>query len=157
MDAPALAPEIDTSSWLNTDGLTLADLRGRIVVLEAFQMLCPACVEHALPQAQRVSRSYSTKDVQVVGLHTVFENHDAMGRDALAEFVSEHRYTFPIGIDRHDDPSHRRPATMRTYMLQGTPSTVLLDRQGRIRASTFGRLEDLSLGTAIGRLLAGRA
>jgi hypothetical protein len=155
VDVPALAPELDISAWLNTDGLALADLRGVIVVLEAFQMLCPACVDHALPQAQRVSRAYPSDDVQVVGLHTVFEDHDAMGPDALGAFVSERRYTFPIGIDRHE-PTDRIPVTMRAYALQGTPSTVLLDRQGRIRSSSLGTLDDLALGTAIGRLLAER-
>ena len=45
---------------------------------------------------------------------------------------------------------------MRRYALQGTPSQILLDRQGRIRSSTFGTEDDLTLGTRIGRLLAER-
>ena len=118
-------------------------------------MLCPACVTHSLPQAQRVRRAYSSDDVAVVGLHTVFEHHDVMGPDALRTFLSEFRITFPVGIDRHD-PGDRIPATMREYALQGTPSTILVDRDGRGRSSSFGTLEDLALGTAIGRLLAER-
>jgi peroxiredoxin len=154
MDVPAAAPDLDVALWLNSDGVALADLQGRVVVLEAFQMLCPACVNHSLPQATRLQRTYSNDDLVVVGLHTVFEHHDVMGSDALATFVAEFRYTFPIGVDRHDNPSDRIPATMRAYALQGTPSTVLIDRNGRIRSSALGAIDDLRLGTAIGRLLA---
>lgn len=124
------------------------------MVLEAFQMLCQACVTHALPQAQRVRKAFSSDDVVVLGLHTVFEHHDVMTPEALATFVSEFRIPFPVGIDHHDDPDDRIPATMRAYGLQGTPSTVLIDRAGRIRSSSFGIVEDLHLGSAIGRLLA---
>ena len=37
MDVPAAAPDLDVAIWLNSDGVALADLRGRVVVLEAFQ------------------------------------------------------------------------------------------------------------------------
>lgn len=49
------APAWTTQAWFNTGAsLQLADLLGSVVVLHAFQMLCPACVMHGLPQAQRV-------------------------------------------------------------------------------------------------------
>src|SRR5690606_20270412 len=39
------APELQVSRWFNTPApLSLAALRGRVVVVEAFQMLCPGCV-----------------------------------------------------------------------------------------------------------------
>jgi hypothetical protein len=75
-----------------------------------------------------------------------------MGPDALKAFVHEYRWTFPIGIDRAGTGSI--PVTMRDYGLQGTPSLVLLDRQGHVRLHHFGQIDDLVLGGAIGRLLA---
>ena len=55
MRAAAPAPDWHVSRWFNAAGpLALADLRGKIVVAHAFQMLCPGCVLHGLPQAQRV-------------------------------------------------------------------------------------------------------
>ena len=72
------APELAITRWFNTDGnLTLADLRGEVVVIEAFQMLCPGCVSHGLPQAKRIQQAFGN-DVTVLGLHSVFEHHDAM-------------------------------------------------------------------------------
>lgn len=73
----AKAPHHDliVSEWLNTDTpLSLAILRGKIVVIEAFQMLCPGCVQHGLPQAQTIQRTFPTADVTVIGLHSVFEH-----------------------------------------------------------------------------------
>ena len=77
-DFPA-APDWGVDTWFNTPGpLALGDLRGKVVVLEAFQMLCPGCVAHGLPQAGRVHELFPPDAVAVVGLHTVFEHHAAM-------------------------------------------------------------------------------
>lgn len=52
--APPDAPELALASWFNApEPLTLAALRGRVVLLHAFQMLCPGCVALGTPQAQR--------------------------------------------------------------------------------------------------------
>jgi peroxiredoxin len=146
-----IAPELDVAGWVSGEPTWLADLRGRVVMLETFQMLCPGCVRHGLPLAQRVRRSFPPEDVVVIGLHTVFEHHEVMGRDALAAFVSEYGWEFPVAIDRHDDDPV--PVTMRRYGLQGTPSTVLVDRDGHIRLSAFGAVDELTFGSALGRLL----
>ena len=66
-------PEWQVSTWLNTPRpLTLQGLRGKVVLLHTFQMLCPGCVTYGLPQAQRVRRAFPESEVAVVGLHTVF-------------------------------------------------------------------------------------
>jgi len=144
---------LDVAGWVNSEPVDLAALRGRVVVIEAFQMLCPACVSHGLPQAQRIHRTFDRREVVVLGLHTVFEHHDVMGPDALAAFVSEYKIRFPVAIDR---PIEGRsiPATMGRYGLQGTPSTLLVDRSGRLRHVILGALDDLQLGVDLGRLLA---
>lgn len=147
------APELQVGQWLNAETpITLASLRGRVVVLHAFQMLCPACVSHGLPQAKKTRQLFAAKDVSVIGLHTVFEHHEVMTPAALDAFVREYRFTFSIGIDT---PAHGSiPATMRAYQLQGTPSVVLIDKRGRLRLSHFGLIDDMALGAAIGQLAA---
>ena len=70
--------ELDVTEWVGEPPGSLADLRGRVVAIEAFQMLCPGCVQHGLPQAQRLHRLFRREDVVVIGLHTVFEHHDVM-------------------------------------------------------------------------------
>lgn len=46
------APEIVASNWLNTERpLSLREMRGKVVMLHAFQMLCPGCLVQGTPQA----------------------------------------------------------------------------------------------------------
>ena len=73
MQAPGQpAPRWTTTEWFNTSApVQLQDLRGRVIVLHAFQMLCPGCVRHGLPQAQRIQATFAAQDVAVIGLHTV--------------------------------------------------------------------------------------
>lgn len=150
----APAPDWQVSEWLNTgEPLSLAALRGKVIVLHAFQMLCPGCVNHGVPQAERVHRLLLKDDVAVVGLHTVFEHHAVMTPAALRVFLHEFRITHPIGVDMAV-PGEALPLTMRAYGMQGTPTLILIDRQGRLRLQQFGRLDDLAVGAEIMRLVA---
>lgn len=151
--APPAFP-LQTDQWLNTPApIELGTLRGKVVLLHAFQMLCPGCLMYGLPQAERVHRAFRNQDVAVIGLHTVFEHHDVMGWDALQVFTQEYGWSFPIAVDRAD-PDGPLPRTMRAYHFEGTPSFALLDRAGRIRLQHLGQIDDLILGAAIGQLLA---
>jgi peroxiredoxin len=148
-----LAPEWNIAQWLNTpEPITLESLRGKVVVLHAFQMLCPACVSHGLPQATAVRQAFPESSVAVIGIHTVFEHHRVMTHEALHVFAHEQRLRFPIAADMPglDGPI---PQTMAAYQLRGTPSVVLIDKQGRLRLTHFGHMNDLALGAVIGQLL----
>jgi hypothetical protein len=140
-----MAPALITQGWLNAaEDFSLASLRGRVVLVEAFQMLCPA-----LPQAQRALRQFAAEDVAVIGLHSVFEHHRAQGsRSALEAFAHEYRIGFPIAIDAPGSDGGV-PQTMRQYAMRGTPTTLLIDRAGRLRMQHFGVLDDMALGAAI--------
>ncbi|RKR04172.1 redoxin domain-containing protein [Maricaulis maris] len=149
------APELITSEWVNGDDVppTLEGLSGRVILLECFQMLCPGCVSHALPQARRADLAFRDKGLVVLGLHSVFEHHEAQGhRAALAAFMHENRITFPVAIDA-PARSGFIPQTMTRYGMQGTPTTLLIDAGGHIRMQRFGSITDLELGAAIGSLL----
>ena len=148
------APPLAISAWLNsTQPISLAQLRGKVVLLEAFQMLCPGCVSHALPQAVRVRQTFSAEEVAVIGLHSVFEHHQAQGSvNALEAFLHEYRITFPIGVDARSKAGGL-PQTMSAYQMQGTPTTILIDKGGYIRKHKFGAEQDMILGAEIMSLL----
>ena len=153
IEAP-MAPEWQVDVWLNTRApLELSQLRGRVVLLHAFQMLCPSCVSHAVPQAERVHQEYAEHGVSVIGLHTVFEHHAAMMPVALEAFLHEYRVTHPVGVDVAV-AGISIPATMRRYGMQGTPTLILIDRAGKLRLHELGRMDDLRLGMMLGQLLA---
>jgi AhpC/TSA family len=147
------AIELKTSTWLNTNKpILLSDLLGKVVAIHTFQMLCPGCVSHGLPQALKIRKCFSEADVVVLGLHTVFEHHSVMGQEALKVFLHEYRIHFPVGIDQ-PDTNNRVPLTMQAYELRGTPSLILIDRKGHIRLNHFGVIDDMIVGAQIGQLL----
>jgi len=151
---PRPAPAWQIAEWLNTpEPLDLDRLRGRVVLAHAFQMLCPGCVLRGIPQAQRVAELFKGAPLVVVGLHTVFEHHDAMRIESLRAFLHEFRVGFPVGIDTPDPDGGRIPQTMRAYNMQGTPTTLLIDARGQLRRQVFGVHDDLLLGAELQTLI----
>jgi len=152
MTTSTQAPELLAQTWFNTDRpLLLSGLRGRVVVLAAFQVLCPNSVAGAIPQARRIFETFEPKDVAVIGLHATFEHHDAFNPAVLKAFIHEYRLKFPIALDQ-PNPESPIPHTMERYKMRGTPSTVLIDRHGFVRKHTFGAVDDLRIGAEIGAL-----
>jgi peroxiredoxin len=141
-------PPWTISHWFNAPApVTLESLRGRAVLAVAFQMLCPGCVSQGLPQAQKARATFREDDLAVIGLHTVFEHHEAQGSvAALGAFLHEYRIKFPVGIDAQQNGV---PVTMRAYGMRGTPTTLLYDRAGNLRMHQFGHVEDMALGASI--------
>jgi Redoxin len=150
------APDWRIAEWIGAGApADLAALRGKVIVLHAFQLLCPACVHHGIPQAQRIQASFPQGDVSVIGLHTVFEHHEAMTPTVLRAFMHEYRIGFPVGVDAPSrTPGDPSPETMRAYGMRGTPTLILIDRHGNLRHHGFGVEEDLAVGAAIATLVA---
>jgi peroxiredoxin len=147
------APALEASQWFNSDiPLNLDALRGKVVVLHAFQMLCPGCVSHGIPQTQRIHETFDPTEVTVLGLHTVFEHHLAMQPVSLQAFLHEYRVEFPVGVDAPGD-ENGIPRTMRAYDMRGTPTLILIDRNGYLRYHAFGQVPDLAVGAAIAQLM----
>jgi hypothetical protein len=146
------APELIVQTWYNTDRpLLLSGLRGRVVVLAAFQVLCPKSLSSGIPQAERIYDTFEPSDVAVIGLHATFEHHDAVSPAVVKAFIQEYRLKFPIALDQLSAGSPI-PHTMERYKMRGTPSLVLIDKQGLVRKHTFGPVDDLRIGAEIGAL-----
>ena len=71
---------------------------------------------------------------------------------ALQAFLHEYRVPFPVGVDQPGDIDPI-PRTMRAYAMRGTPTLILIDRNGRLRHQHFGQVGDLLLGAQIAGLL----
>ena len=147
------APEIEASGWLNAEGaMSLANLKGSVVVIHAFQMLCPGCVSNGIPQTKRIAATFPESEVKVIGLHSVFEHHSVMTPDALKAFIHEYKITFPVAIDKPSSTDHI-PMTMQRYNMRGTPTLILIDKNGKLRLNHFGLMEDMQVGNMISQLV----
>jgi len=145
---PENPPELETACWLNADPApTLKDLKGKVVVLAAFQQHCPGSLKHGLPQAARLAQAFDDDAVAVIGLNTPFEETDAQSKTALETFVAEHGLTFPVALDAANGKS--LPRTMEAFEIQGTPTVLIFDRQGRLRRHYLGQVDDLRIGAEV--------
>lgn len=145
---PENPPELATAAWFNADpALTLESLRGKVILLAAFQQHCPGSLAHGLPQAARIAEAFNADDVAVIGLNTPFERADTQDKAALEAFVGEHELKFPVALDKTDGGA--LPETMDAFEIQGTPAVLLFDRQGRLRRHYLGQVDDLRLGAEI--------
>ncbi|MEQ1710210.1 MAG: TlpA disulfide reductase family protein [Hyphomicrobium sp.] len=145
---PESPPELSVTRWFNSEGSQLlAETRGKVTMIAVFQMLCPASVKHGLPQAARIASGFNDDQVAVIGLHSVFENHDKQTPDALEAFIDEHGFPFAIAAD---EPNAKGlPKTFSAYELQGTPTVLLFDRQGRLRRHYLGAVDDVRLAAEV--------
>jgi len=144
---PEQPPELIASQWFNSEALSLRALKGKVVVVLAFQMLCPGSLRHSLPQAGRIARAFSRDEVEVIGLHMVFENHSDMSPSQLEPFLKTEHVEIPIAVDRQNGSG--LPQTMEAYGMQGTPTLLVFDRQGRLRRHYLGAVDDVRLGAEI--------
>lgn len=147
---PESPPELAAGRWLNADTAalpTLAGLKGKVVLIGAFQMHCPGSVRHLLPQLARLHAQFQGDEVAVIGLHTVFEKEDAQTPAQLEEFLEDNHLHFPVAIDKQNGGPI--PETMDAYELQGTPTLLVFDRQGRLRRHYLGTVDDIRIAAEV--------
>lgn len=120
----------------------VSDLRGRIVVLNSWASWCAPCRDET-PALVDLARTSDPGDVVVVGLNVT---DDA---DAARAFVDEFDMPYPSIADPDGALIRTIPGIPPTSL----PSTVILDRDGRIAARIIGGTDSLELGTLIAEVL----
>ena len=151
------APQWDIAEWLNGDGGNVDALRGKVIVIDFFQLWCPGCIAFSIPLMNQWEKKDFADEVAAgrlafISIHTVFEGHGFQTPKRLRSFIRRKKIVHPVGIDRHRDGNHV-PETMRRYGTRGTPEMAIIDKAGMIRFQEFGHF-DPDVGKAwIRRLL----
>ena len=125
-----LAPEfVRVTQWLNGPALSLADLRGRVVLIDVWTFGCYNC-RNTLPYLRDWHAKYASEGLQIVGVHTPefeFEQVEANVREAMVRL----NVTWPVAMDNDW-------GTWRAYNNRYWPRKYLVDQQGRIRYDVIG-------------------
>ncbi|EFL33492.1 NHL repeat containing protein [Streptomyces viridochromogenes DSM 40736] len=125
------APELTgKGGWLNTGGqqYTLADLRGRIVVLDFWTFCCVNCL-HVLDELRELEEKHRDT-VVVIGVHSPKFVHEADHR-AVVDAVERYGVEHPV----LDDPEL---ATWKQYAVRAWPTLVVIDPEGYVVAQHAG-------------------
>jgi cytochrome c biogenesis protein CcdA/thiol-disulfide isomerase/thioredoxin len=136
------------TEWLNSTPLTLAGLRGKVVLIDFWTYSCINCLR-TLPHVEAWATRYRRAGLVVVGVHTpefAFE-HVPSNVKANARRLGVH---YPIAIDNGY-------GTWNAWGNQYWPAEYLIDRNGRIRTAHFGEGEYDKTEAAIRTLLSGAA
>jgi len=81
------APLLSTSAWLQGDPVNFDTLTGRVVLVEVFQVNCPGCFLHTLPQAIMLHQKYAAHGLSVLGLATAFEDFELNTLENLQRLI----------------------------------------------------------------------
>lgn len=114
------------AATLEGDTVTLASLRGRVVLLNLWATWCVPCREET-PYLQSIYEEYGDRGLEIVGIS--LDAGDAT--DLVARFVEDYEVTYTI----LHDPQMRG---MELYQVPGLPATFLIDREGTLRWIRYG-------------------
>jgi thiol-disulfide isomerase/thioredoxin len=139
------APELRGRGWLNTGGrsLDLADLRGRVVVIDFWTFCCVNCL-HVLDELRPVEARFPDA-LTIVGVHSPKFEHEA-DPDALSAAVERYAVHHPV----LDDPEL---VTWRAYTARAWPTLVVIDPEGYIVASMSGEGHGPGLAALVAELI----
>lgn len=201
-------PNLSISEWIQGAPTNLDQEKDQVVLVDVFQVNCPGCFMHAIPEAIAIYNKYKDDGVRVLGVATAFEDFDKNTLENLkmlastGEVIGEtkkalsmygqlqdgnkipYKIPFPLGMDKlvktGEQISHEKimqfiypqipdfdsqpeeykkqiiervkdymrakeysAETFEKFALRGTPSTILVDRNGILRDVSFGQSDNL--------------
>lgn len=124
------APELTgITGWLNSEPLTLADLRGKVVLIDFWTYSCINC-QRTLPYLTRWADEYSDDGLVVLGVHSPEFAFERVPEN-VAENAARLGVGYPIAIDNDF-------ATWRAYDQRFWPAHYLVDPMGTVRQVHYG-------------------
>jgi thiol-disulfide isomerase/thioredoxin len=141
------APEFSgISHWLNSRPLKLADLRGKVVLVDFWTYGCYNCV-NTLPYVTELQAKYGNKGFTVIGVHTPEFAYEK-STDSVAGAIKRHGITYPVAQDNDF-------ATWNAYHNQYWPAQYVVDQNGEIVLKHAGEGSYEQIDRTIQGLLAG--
>jgi cytochrome c biogenesis protein CcdA/thiol-disulfide isomerase/thioredoxin len=124
--APQLA---GLTNWINSPPLTLAQLQGKVVLVDFWTYSCINCLR-TLPYLEKWDQAYRDKGLVILGINTpefAFEHNPAN----VAAAVKQHGIKYPVALDNDYD-------TWNAYDNDSWPADYLIDKSGNIRYVSLG-------------------
>ena len=130
------APALALTDWQNSKPLSLADLKGKIVVLDFWATHCSECLA-SVPKLNALAAKYEDRGVVFVGVCL------ADGGERMPAMVKRHKMAYPTAVDTNG-------LTAKAFMADSYPDYYVIDRAGNLR---WGDIQNSHVEKAIGILL----
>ncbi len=125
---------------LNGKTFSLADQRGKVVLLNIWATWCPPCEEET-PELVNLYEEYKGSGVEFLGISI-----DEQGRSVVVPFVKEYNVTYPVTVDDGTFQEKYGP-------MMGVPTTYLIDKKGDLRYFATGAITRQELEPRLKKLL----
>lgn len=139
------APALGEGIWINSEPLKIEDLRGHVVLVDFWTFGCYNC-RNTLPALKRWDTSYRERGLTIIGVHSPEFEHEKQ-TDNVRRQVRSLGIRYPVVTDNDYE-------TWRAYGIQAWPTSVILDKQGRIRFVHIGEGYYDEMDRVIQKLLA---
>jgi thiol-disulfide isomerase/thioredoxin len=123
------APEINNETWLNGERLHLADLKGKVVLVEFWTFGCYNC-RNVEPYVKQWHQKYGGQGFVVIGVHSPEFSHEQEIAN-VQRYIKEHDIRFAVPIDNAF-------STWNRYGNRYWPAMYLIDKRGVIRHVRIG-------------------
>jgi thiol-disulfide isomerase/thioredoxin len=123
------APEISGQSWLNSGPVALAELKGKVVLVEFWTFGCYNC-RNVEPYVKAWHQKYVDKGLVVIGVHAPEFGYERVVAN-VQRYVREHAIQYPVAIDNDFN-------TWKRYNNRYWPAMYLIDKRGIIRYLRVG-------------------
>ncbi|MEK7111092.1 MAG: cytochrome c biogenesis protein DipZ [Patescibacteria group bacterium] len=124
------APEIiPGGTWFNSKPLTLAELKGKVVIIDFWTYSCINC-QRTMPYLRDWHERYKDKGLVIIGVHSPEFEFEKSEKN-VAQAIKDFKLTHPIVQDNDF-------ATWRAYNNRYWPAKYIIDKEGYIRYTHFG-------------------
>ncbi len=130
----AQPPEISVNEWIDQTPFKLADLRGRVVLLDFWATWCGPC-RITIPKLNALYRKYKDRGLVIVGLTNYFGNAEGQSMTPpqeltyLRQFKKRNNVAYGFGVTDNQ-------INMTNYGVSALPTAILIDRHGAVRLIT---------------------